>query len=70
MAKQGVEPDDLTKAFFEAATAGRLVIQNCTACDRLQNPPSAQMRRVRLRRQPRMEDHERPWQDLQLLCGA
>ncbi len=39
MAKQGVEPDDLTKAFFEAATAGRLVIQNCTACDRLQNPP-------------------------------
>ena len=42
MAKQGVEPDDLTKAFFEAATAGRLVIQNCAACDRLQNPPLPQ----------------------------
>ena len=41
MAKQGVEPDDLTKPFFEAATAARLVIQNCTTCDRLQNPPLA-----------------------------
>ena len=39
MAKQGVIPDDLTRPFWEAATEGRLVIQNCTACDRLQNPP-------------------------------
>ena len=39
MAKQGVIPDDLTRPFWEAATEGKLVIQNCSACDRLQNPP-------------------------------
>ena len=39
MAKQGVEPDELTKPFWDAATNGKLVIQNCTACNRLQNPP-------------------------------
>ena len=41
MVKQGVEPDELTGPFWEAANDGRLVIQNCSACDRLQNPPLA-----------------------------
>ncbi|MCH8988275.1 MAG: OB-fold domain-containing protein [Chloroflexi bacterium] len=40
MTKQGVVPDELTKPFWEAANDGRLVIQNCTACKRLQNPPA------------------------------
>ncbi len=39
MVKQGVIPDNLTRPFWEAASEGRLVIQNCTDCDRLQNPP-------------------------------
>ena len=39
MVKQGVVPDELTKPFWDAANEGRLVIQNCVACDRLQNPP-------------------------------
>lgn len=39
MVKQGVIPDDLTRPFWEAASEGKLVIQNCTDCDRLQNPP-------------------------------
>lgn len=37
--KQGVIPDELTAPFWEAANDGRLVIQNCADCDRLQNPP-------------------------------
>ena len=41
MAKQGVVPDDLTRPFWEAANEERLVIQNCTACDRLQHPPAS-----------------------------
>lgn len=41
MVKQGVVPDDLTRPFFEAANEDRLVIQNCTACDRLSFPPRA-----------------------------
>ena len=40
MVKQGVVPDELTKGFWEAANDGRLVIQNCKACNRLQNPPA------------------------------
>ncbi len=40
MAKQGVVPDDLTRPFWEAANEERLVIQNCTVCDRLQHPPA------------------------------
>ena len=39
MVKQGVVPDDLTKPFFDAANEGRLVVQNCTACERLNFPP-------------------------------
>jgi 3-oxo-4,17-pregnadiene-20-carboxyl-CoA hydratase alpha subunit len=40
MAKQGVVPDELTKPFWDAANEGRLVIQNCKACNRLQHPPA------------------------------
>ena len=40
MVKQGVDPDPLTQPFWEAAGDHRLVIQNCTACDRLQHPPA------------------------------
>lgn len=40
MAKQGVVPDDLTRPFWDAANEERLVIQNCTVCDRLQHPPA------------------------------
>ena len=40
MPKQGVVPDELTKPFWEAANEERLVMQNCSACDRLQNPPT------------------------------
>ena len=38
--KQGVEPDDLTRPFWDAANEDRLVIQNCTTCERLQHPPA------------------------------
>ena len=41
MVKQGVVPDELTKPFWDAANEGRLVIQNCIACNRLHNPPAA-----------------------------
>ena len=37
--KQGVLPDDLTRPFWDAANEKRLVIQHCSACDRLQHPP-------------------------------
>ena len=40
MVKQGVIPDELTKPFWDAANESRLVIQNCTACSRLQHPPA------------------------------
>ena len=39
MPKQGVVPDELTKPFWDAANEGRLVVQNCRACNRLQHPP-------------------------------
>ncbi len=38
--KQGVVPDDLTRGFWEAANEGKLVIQHCPACNRLQHPPA------------------------------
>ena len=44
MVKQGVVPDELTKPFWDAANEGRLIIQNCTACGRLQHPPSPKCR--------------------------
>lgn len=40
MAKQGVVPDELTKPFWDAANEGRLVIQSCNPCSRLQHPPA------------------------------
>jgi len=40
MVKQGVVPDELTKPFWEAANDGRLVVQNCSVCNWLQNPPT------------------------------
>ena len=39
MVKQGVVPDELTKPHFDAANEDRLEMQNCNACNRLQNPP-------------------------------
>ena len=39
MVKQGGVPDELTKPHFDAANEGRLEMQNCSACNRLQNPP-------------------------------
>jgi uncharacterized OB-fold protein len=44
MVKQGVIPDELTKPFWDAANEQRLVIQNCTACYKLQHPPAAACR--------------------------
>jgi uncharacterized OB-fold protein len=35
-----VVPDALTQPFWDAANEGRLVIQNCHACNRLQHPPA------------------------------
>ncbi len=40
MTKQGVEPDEFSQAFWDAANEERLVIQNCNACSRLQHPPA------------------------------
>jgi uncharacterized OB-fold protein len=40
MPKQGVVPDTLTQPFWDAANEGRLVIQHCNVCNRLQHPPA------------------------------
>ena len=40
MTKQGVEPDEFSQPFWDAANEERLVIQNCNACSRLQHPPA------------------------------
>ena len=40
MPKQGVVADDLTAPFWAAADEGKLVIQQCSACERLQHPPA------------------------------
>ena len=39
MPKQSPIPDELDKPFWDACNEGRLVIQNCTACNNLQHPP-------------------------------
>ena len=39
MVKQGVVPDELTAPFWAAANESKLVIQKCSACNRLQHPP-------------------------------
>lgn len=41
MPKQSPIPDEVDKPFWDACNEGRLVIQNCTACNRLQQPPEA-----------------------------
>ncbi len=41
MPKQSPVPEDVDRGFWEACNEDRLVIQNCTACDRLQHPPQA-----------------------------
>ncbi len=41
MPKQSPIPEDVDKGFWEACNEDRLVVQNCTACDRLQQPPEA-----------------------------
>jgi uncharacterized protein len=33
------QPDDTTRFYWDAAADGRLVLQRCTSCDRLQFPP-------------------------------
>ncbi|MBI2887548.1 MAG: OB-fold domain-containing protein [Chloroflexi bacterium] len=39
MPKQSPIPDELDRPFWAACNEGRLVIQHCTRCDRLQHPP-------------------------------
>ena len=41
MPKQSPVPEDVDRGFWEACNEDRLVIQNCTACNRLQHPPQA-----------------------------
>ena len=39
MPKLSPEPDAVSKPFWDACNEERLVVQNCTACTRLQHPP-------------------------------
>ena len=41
MPKQSPVPEEVDKPFWDAANEDRLVVQNCTECDRLQHPPAA-----------------------------
>ena len=41
MPKQSPVPDELDKGFWDACNEDRLVVQNCSACGRLQHPPQA-----------------------------
>ena len=41
MPKQSPVPDEVDQGFWDACNEERLVIQHCTACDRLQQPPEA-----------------------------
>ena len=41
MPLQSPVPEDVDRGYFEACNEERLVIQNCTACNRLQHPPKA-----------------------------
>lgn len=41
MPKQSPIPDELDKPFWDACNEGRLIVQNCKSCDRLQHPPKA-----------------------------
>ena len=37
--KMSPVPDEVSKPFWDGCNEGRLVVQNCSACDRLQHPP-------------------------------
>ena len=39
MTKPSPVPDEVSKPFWDACNEGRLVVQNCTVCSRLQHPP-------------------------------
>ncbi len=39
MPKQSPVPEGFDQPFWDACNEGRLVVQNCIACDRLQHPP-------------------------------
>ena len=39
MPKLSPDPDTTSKPFWDACNEERLVVQNCTACTRLQHPP-------------------------------
>ena len=39
MTKPSPVPDEVSKPFWDACNEGRLVVQNCTSCSRLQHPP-------------------------------
>lgn len=41
MPKQSPVPEAVDKGFWDACNEERLVIQHCSACDRLQQPPEA-----------------------------
>jgi len=41
MPKQSPIPEAFDKPFWDACNEDRLVVQNCTACNRLQHPPEA-----------------------------
>ena len=41
MPKQSPVPDDIDRPFWEACNNEKLVLQNCSACNRLQHPPAA-----------------------------
>ena len=42
MPKQSPVPEDFEKPFYDACNEGKLIIQNCTACDRLLHPPKTE----------------------------
>ena len=39
MPKQVPVPDEVSKPFWDACNQRRLIVQNCTACNRMQYPP-------------------------------
>ena len=39
MPKQAPVPDELSKPFWDACNERRLIVQHCTACNRMQYPP-------------------------------
>jgi len=39
LAKQTPIPDELTGPFYKALNEGKLVVQSCNACNKLQHPP-------------------------------